>query len=313
MNKAKVESSSTASRRGRRGHLWRVYRRYRTGVLFLLPALVLFLYFSWIPIFKGFVISFQKYNIIGESEFVGLANFERLLKHDLFYRAWGNTLLFVALGLAVGYFVPVGLAIAINEMRHLRSFFRVSYYLPAVLPLVVTAILWKGIYNVDSGLLNYLLGRFHLPPGNWLQSSVPGMPIFCLVLMATWKGAGATMVIYLAALQGIPEALYEAAEIDGASILQRIRNITLPQILPVMLIVLILQIIGTFQVLVEPLVMTQGGPNNATLTVLLQVYNYAFKYFWMGEASAMSMMLFLILLGLTLVYFRITRRFEAEG
>ncbi len=308
-----MRSAASSTKPVLRGKAIQAYRRYQTGLLFLLPALVLFLYFSWIPIAKGYIISFQKYNIIGESEFVGLANFERLLKHDLFYKAWGNTVVFVVLGLVVGYFVPVALAIAINEMRHLRSYFRVSYYLPAVLPLVVTAILWKGIYNVDSGLLNYLLSWFHLEPGSWLQSSMPGMPIFCLVLMATWKGAGATMVIYLAALQGIPETLYEAAEIDGAGIFQRIRRITLPQILPVMLIVLILQIIGTFQVLVEPLIMTEGGPNNATLTVLLQVYNYAFKYFWMGEASAMSMMLFLILLALTLVYFRFTRRFEAEG
>lgn len=291
----------------------RCYYRYRTGVLFLLPALVLFVYFSWIPIVKGFIISFQKFDILGQSEFVGLANFKKLLSHDLFYIAWWNTTVFVVLGLAVGYFIPIILAIAINEMRHLRRYFRVSYYLPAVLPLVVTAILWKGIYNVDSGLLNYLLQGLGLPPGSWLQSSIPGVPIFCLVLMATWKGAGATMVIYLAALQGIPETLYEAAEIDGASIFQRVRRITLPQILPVMLIVLILQIIGTFQVLIEPLIMTEGGPNNATLTALLQVYYYAFRYFWLGEASAMSMMLFLILLALTMVYFRITRRFEAEG
>lgn len=293
--------------------LLRTWRRYRTGILFLLPAFLLFLYFSWIPIYRSFLISFQEYSIIGDSQYVGLRNFEKLLRHDLFWKSWLNTFLFVVMGLVVGYFIPIFLAIAVNEMRHLRSYFRISFYLPAILPMVVTAILWRSLYNVDSGLLNYLLDWVGLQRASWLQSSLPGMPILCLVIMATWKGAGATMVIYLAALQGIPESLYEAAEIDGANIYQRIRQITLPQILPVMLILFILQIIGTFQVFVEPFIMTQGGPNNATLTVLLQIYNYAFKYFWMGEASAMSMMLFLALLSLSMVYFRITRRLEAEG
>ena len=282
-------------------------------MLFLLPALLLFAYFSWMPIIRGFIISFQEYSIVGESHWVGFDNFRKLLNHDLFYKAWGNTILYVLFGLAVGYFVPILLAICINEMRQLRSYFRISYYLPAILPLVVTAILWKNLYNVDSGLLNYILTHLGLSKASWLQSSIPGVPILCLIFMATWKGAGATMLIYLAALQGIPETLYEAAEIDGASIFQRVRRITLPQLLPVMLIVLILQIIGTFQMFVEPFIMTKGGPNNATLTVLLQIYDYAFKYFWMGEASALSMMLFLFLLILTFAYFKITNRFEAEG
>jgi len=279
-----------------------------------MPALLLFIYFSWIPILRGLWISFQEYSIIGASRFVGLANYEKLLKHPLFWKSWGNTVLYVLFGLAVGYFIPILLAIGVNEMRRLRTYFRISYYLPAILPLVVTAILWKSIYNVDSGLLNYILAKLGLPPGQWLQSLLFGGPILCLIVMATWKGAGATMLIYLAALQGIPETLYEAAEIDGASVWQRVRNITLPQLMPVMVIVLILQVIGTFQIFIEPFIMTnKGGPNNATLTVLLQIYEYAFTYFWLGEAAAMSMMLFIVLLSLTLVYMWITRRFEAEG
>ncbi len=291
----------------------RTYKKYKTGLLFLLPALVLFVYFSWIPIVRGLIISFQDYNVIGQSEFVGLDNFSGLLTDPLFRQAWSNTVIYVVAGLVIGYFVPILIAIAVNEMRLLRVYFRIGYYLPAILPLVVTAILWKWIYNVDSGLLNYFLTSIGLPAGSWLQSPLPGVPIFCLVLMATWKGAGATMLIYLAALQGIPEALYEAAEIDGASIFQRVKNITLPQILPVMLIVLILQIIGTFQMFIEPFIMTDGGPNNATTTVLLQIYNYAFKYFEMGKASAMSMMLFIFLLFMTLIFFKITQRFDSGG
>jgi multiple sugar transport system permease protein len=291
----------------------RTYKKYKTGLLFLLPALVLFVYFSWIPIARGLIISFQDYNVIGQSEYVGLANFSGLLTDPLFRQAWSNTVIYVVAGLVIGYFVPILIAIAVNEMRLFRVYFRIGYYLPAILPLVVTAILWKWIYNVDSGLLNYFLTSIGLPAGSWLQSPLPGVPIFCLVLMATWKGAGATMLIYLAALQGIPEALYEAAEIDGASIFQRVKNITLPQILPVMLIVLILQIIGTFQMFIEPFIMTDGGPNNATTTVLLQIYNYAFKYFEMGKASAMSMMLFIFLLFMTLIFFKITQRFDSGG
>jgi len=291
----------------------RTYKKYKTGLLFLLQALVLLVYFSWIPIARGLIISFQDYNVIGQSEYVGLANFSGLLTDPLFRQAWSNTVIYVVAGLVIGYFVPILIAIAVNEMRLFRVYFRIGYYLPAILPLVVTAILWKWIYNVDSGLLNYFLTSIGLPAGSWLQSPLPGVPIFCLVLMATWKGAGATMLIYLAALQGIPEALYEAAEIDGASIFQRVKNITLPQILPVMLIVLILQIIGTFQMFIEPFIMTDGGPNNATTTVLLQIYNYAFKYFEMGKASAMSMMLFIFLLFMTLIFFKITQRFDSGG
>ncbi|MDI6783253.1 MAG: sugar ABC transporter permease, partial [bacterium] len=161
-----------------------------------------------------------------------------------------------------------------------------------------------------TGLANLILNYLHLPTSQWLLSEKTAM--FSLVIMATWQGAGATAIIYLAGLQGISEELYEAAEIDGASIRQRMLHITIPQIRPVMLIMLLLQIIGTFQVFGEPLIMTKGGPNNATLTIMLLIYRYAFTYVQFGAAAAISLCLFMVLLILTVIYFRLTKRFQIE-
>ena len=276
------------------------------AVGFVLPAFILFCVFSWWPIIRGFIISFQKYHPTKIPTWCGLDNFKVLFDDPLFFTAWWNVIYFVFLALLIGYFVPIVLAITINEMRHLRSYFRIGYYLPAILPLVVVAIMWKWFYRPQEGLFNYFLNIIHLPVQGWLND--PHLAMFSIVLMATWKGAGATTIIYLASLQSIPEDLYEAAEIDGASLLRRIWHITLPQISPVMLIILILQIIGTFQVFAEPFIMTDGGPNNATLTVMLLIYRYAFKYYDMGVAAAMGLTLFIVLLVFTIIYFRITKK-----
>ena len=283
------------------------------GYLFLFPALLFFALFSWYPILRGFLISFQKFPIRADMppSFVGFENFHDIWTNPLFWLAWKNVLLFVILALVIGYFTPIILAITMNETRHARSFFRISYYLPAILPIVVTAIMWRWFYNPDVGLANQVLGLFHIPKLQLLQSERTALA--SLVVMATWTGAGSTALIYLAGLQGLPEELYEAAEIDGASIFQRIRFITIPQMSSVMLIILLLQLIGTFQVFTEPLIMTAGGgPNNATLTILLLIYRTAFIYVDFGTAAAMSLVLFIALLVLTLIYFKVTKRFEME-
>lgn len=290
----------------------RLIKKNSVSILFLLPALLFFTLFSWYPIIRGFVISFQQFAVRSDipPQFVGWENFRLVFSDPLFWVAWKNVLYFVFLGLVLGYLVPILLAIAMNELRHFRGYFRIAYYLPAILPMVVVAIMWRWLYDPGTGLANLILNFLHLPTSQWLLSDKTAM--LSLVIMATWQGAGATAIIYLAGLQGISEELYEAAEIDGASIRQRMWFITLPQIRPVMLIMLLLQIIGTFQVFGEPLIMTKGGPNNATLTIMLLIYRYAFTYVQFGAAAAISLCLFIVLLILTIVYFRLTRRFQIE-
>ncbi|MCX7017697.1 MAG: sugar ABC transporter permease [bacterium] len=279
---------------------------------FLAPAIVFFALFSWWPIIQSFIISFQEYSTDSAkaSRWIGLENFRQVLvvDSDITAVAWMNVLLFVALGILIGYFVPIVLGIAINEMRHANSFFRIAYYLPAILPMVVVTIMWKYIFTPEEGLLDALFRWVGLQPVGWLINKSTAM--LGLVIMATWKGAGATMIIYLAALQGVPAELYEAAELDGASIRQRIRHITIPQLLPIMLVLLILQIIGTFQVFTEPFIMTKGGPARGTYTVLMYIYDKLFREYNYGQATAMGLMLFLVLVILTVIYSLVTRRQE---
>ncbi len=288
-----------------------IKKQHIAAFFFLLPAIVFFILFSWRPILYGLWLSFFEYQSpLVPPEFIGLGNFERILHDPLFYQSWQNTLIFMGLCIGIGYFIPVILAIAINEVRRATGFFRLGFYLPVIIPLVVVILVWKFLYRPEEGLFDSLLRMIGFPSLRWLINEK--MALLSLVIMSTWKNAGATMIIYLAALQGVPPQLYEAAEIDGASIWQRIRHITIPQILPVMLIIFILQIIGTSQVFVEPFIMTGGGPNNATLTVLLYIYNTAFRYYNFGMASAINFTLFIFLVVIAVSYFVILKKLRKE-
>ena len=278
-------------------------RKKLMGYLFLLPAVVSFLYFVWYPVVLTFIMSFQSVNLAGATSFVGIANFKTLFADPVFAKAWANAGQFTLLSLLIGYLVPVVVAILINEVRFGQAFFRISVYLPTVAPSVAVSILWLWLFDPSLGLLNKILGWFNLPASQWLLSSQSALP--SLVLMATWSGFGGTAIIYLAGLQGVPEELYEAAEIDGAGIWQRAWNITIPQLKPVMMVMFIMQILGTMQVFSEPFIMTGGGPNNATMTILLLIYRYAYTYMDMGVASAASLLLFIVLAILSFIYFKL--------
>ncbi len=282
------------------------FQRNLGGYLFLLPALVIFALFVWYPVVLGFIMSFQNVDMINPAAWVGWVNYRHVFSDPLFGIAWRNTLAFTGYALLFGYFVPIVLALLINEMRHGKGLFRLAFYLPVMLPPIVTAFLWLWLYNADYGLLNALLHLVHLPGGLWLENQGTALP--ALVVVATWGAAGSTMLIYLAALQGVPASLYEAAEIDGSNLWQRIWHVTLPTIRPIMLLMLVLQIIATMQVFTEPFVITDGGPNNATMTVLLLIYNYTFKNADFGEACALGVMLFLVLAVFALIYMRMTSR-----
>ena len=298
-----------AARRGRRNPA----SRHRGGglhtLVFLLPLLIVFAVFSWIPIGRAVLMSFQETNLVTEPTFVGLENFRSVLADPLLWTAVENTCYFALLALLFGYPVPLVAAVLMSEVRRARGLFSALAYLPVVVPPVVAVLLWKFFYDAGpDGVFNSLLGHIGIGPLPWLQDADIAMP--ALVLESTWAQAGGTIIIYLAALTAVDPSLYEAAEIDGAGIWHKIWHITLPQLRGVLLITFILQIIGTAQVFLEPFLFTDGGPANATVTVLLLIYRYAFTNSLGGDygaATALSLMLAVVLAVFSALYFRLTR------
>jgi multiple sugar transport system permease protein len=260
-----------------------------TGVMILLPAVVLFSLFSWWPILRGLVIAFQKTNLITTS-WVGWENFTRVLADPLLGQALANTALYAGLALVIGFPVPIFFAVVLAEMRRARRISSFLVFLPTVIPPVVSILLWQVFYDPSArGLFNSILGVVGIGPLPWLQS--PSTAMVSIVLVATWGAFGSTAIIYVATLLSIDTQLYEAAEIDGAGIFRRVWHITLPQMRGTILLLLLLQLIGTFQVFTEPFLLTGGGPNNSTVTLLMLIYRYAFIYGSFGQAAALSLML----------------------
>lgn len=284
-------------------------RRHVTAYGFLSAALVVFAVFSWWPIVRGVVLSFQQVNFVTSPDWVGWENFERLVADPLFGVAWRNTFYFTVLALIIGFGVPFLTAVVLNELRHAKGYFRLLVYLPVMLPPVVTALLWKWFYDPGPGLFNSVLRGLNLPTSQWLDSSSTSM--ISLVLVITWANMGSATLIYLAALQTIPGELYEAADLDGAGILKKIWHVTIPQTKFVILMLLLLQVVATMQIFTEPFVMTGGGPEESTVTVLLLLYRYAFYYNDFGTASALSLILFAVLGVFSFLYLKITKKADA--
>ncbi|MEU0880304.1 sugar ABC transporter permease [Lentzea sp. NPDC005914] len=284
-------------------------RRHVTAYGFLSLALVVFAVFSWWPIVRGVVLSVQQVNFVTSPDWVGWENFERLFADPLFVVAWRNTAYFTILALVIGFGIPFLTAVVLNELRHAKGYFRLLVYLPVMLPPVVTALLWKWFYDPGPGLFNSVLRGLNLPTSQWLDSSSTSM--ISLVLVITWANMGSATLIYLAALQTIPGELYEAADLDGAGILKKIWHVTIPQTKFVILMLLLLQVVATMQIFTEPFVMTGGGPEESTVTVLLLLYRYAFYYNDFGTASALSLILFAVLGVFSFLYLKITRKADA--
>ncbi|MFF2377041.1 carbohydrate ABC transporter permease [Streptomyces xiamenensis] len=277
-----------------------------TAYGFLCAALAVFALFAWYPVARTVVLSFQEVNFVRGSSWTGLENFRTVLDDPLFATAWRNTALFTLYALLLGFAVPFCTAVLLNEMRHARAYFRVLVYLPVMLPPVVVALMWRWFYQPEGGLINELLGAAHLPTGQWLNSS--STALVSLVIVSTWANMGTATLIYLAALQTIPGELYEAAELDGASLRQRLWHVTVPQTRFVIAMLLLLQVVATMQVFTEPYVMTGGGPQDSTVTVMLLIYRYAFVYNDFGAAGAMSLLLLLLLAAFSALYLRATSR-----
>jgi len=309
-----AQMSSREWKRSRRTPVTWVRGGGLATLLFLLPMLLIFGAFSWYPIVRTVIMSLQHTNLVQPATWVGLDNFRTVLQDPVLPTAVKNTAEFAGLALIFGYPVPLIAAVLMSEVRRFRGIYSALAYLPVVIPPVVAVLLWKTFYDASpTGVFNTILGWIHLGPYPWLQSQSTALP--SLVLESTWANAGGTVIIYLAALTGVNRELYEAASVDGASLRQKIWYVTLPQLRGVLLVTMILQIIGTAQVFLEPYLFTGGGPSNSTMTVLLLIYNYAFGNSLGGDygaATALSVMLAGALAVLSAVYFWLTRSWSTS-
>jgi len=288
----------------RKGSLARHEARW--GWVFISPWLVGFAVFTFGPMLASLWMSFTKYDL-HTMEFVGLENFRRLAVQDpLFWKALSNTLIYAAISVPLGIVGSLGLAILLNQKVRGQHMFRTLFYLPSMVPAVASAILWQWMFNTDNGAINAGLGVFSVPPIEWLQNERWTMPAF--VIMSLWGIGGARMIIFLAGLQGVSDSYYDASKIDGASAWQQFRFVTLPLLSPVMFFNLLLGIIGAFQVFTSAYVMTSGGPNNASLFYALYLFRNAFEYFKFGKASALAWVLFTILVVVSAIQFRLSKR-----
>ena len=277
-----------------------------TGYLFIMPWVIGFLAFNLIPLVLALFYSFTDYAVIGDYGWVGLRNYRRVLFEDpLFWKSLYNTCYFVLFTVPVIVALGLTTALLLNQRVRGRNLFRAIFYLPSVIPFAANSLLWLALLDTDVGLVNFLIGLIGTPKVAWLASELWSKP--AIILMTYWT-IGRGMIIYLAGLQDIPKELYEAAELDGSGRISQFFSITLPMITPVLYFDLLMGVIHYFQVFVRAFIMTDGGPLNSTLFYSLYLYNNAFRYFKMGYASALAWILFLIILGFTILIMKTSER-----
>ena len=290
-------------------------RELALGLFFTSPYLIGFICFALAPLLASFYFSFADYDIFNAPKWVGFANFKELNADPRFWKALANTAYYTVFAVPLGMIVAFALALLLNRKMTARPVFRTIFFLPSIVPVVASSVLWVWVFNSQYGYLNWALQPLcdalnHLPgvkltPPNWLQSPVWSKP--ALILMSVW-GVGGTMVLYLAALQDVPQALYEVADLDGASSWQKVRHVTLPIISPILFFTLVMGLIAALQVFTQAYIMTKGGqPGDSTLFYCLYLFTNAFEYFRLGYASAMAWVLFAIIGVLTMLVFRGSR------
>jgi multiple sugar transport system permease protein len=277
------------------------------GWLFALPFILGFLIWTAYPMLLSAWMSFQEWDILTPPKWTGLSNYVKLFTDDpLFWTSWRNTAFLTFLGVPIGMTAALLVALSLNVQTPLTTLFRTLFFLPSQIPGVANAVLWALIFNFQFGILNQILGNFGIPPVNWLFNADTVKP--ALIFMGLW-GVGGSMMIYLAGLQGIPQELYEAAEIDGANLWRKMFHITLPLLTPVIFFSLIIGIIGSFQGgFTSIYIMTEGGPANHSLVTMLYIYRQAFQYMHMGYASAFAWVIFFIILIFTGIQFKLANR-----
>jgi len=291
--------------------------RTMAGWWFVAPALSVIAVFFVLPVLAALMVSFTDFDIYALADlrnlrFVGLRNYVQLLETPLFWHALGNTLYFVIVGVPLSIGASLGVALLLNSpLVRARSFFRTTLFIPVVTTLVAVAVVWRYLLSTRYGFINFALGRLGIAPVDWLGDPHWAMP--AIILFAVWKSFGYNMLILLAGLQSIPQELYEAARIDGASRVQQFRYITVPTLAPLLLMVSILTIAGHFQLFAEPYVMTQGGPLQSTVSVLYFMYEEGFKWWNLGSASAVAFVLFLFIFAVTALQLRLAPRRALAG
>lgn len=294
----------TASLKYSTGKKWRLTGEDMWGYAFIAVAMIVFCVFTVYPVISAFFTSFEKYKPLG-STFVGLENYKTTFSSSLFYKSIWNTLVYtvftVPLSLCISFIVAI---LILPFKKKVQSLFKSMYYLPAVASGVALSVVWLWIYDpLPTGLLNSLLANFGISNVNWLGSSDTAM--FSLILMALLAGHGTQIIIYLAALLGVPSSLFEAADLDGATFLQKVWFIVLPLVKPTTLFLLVTGVIGSFQVFMNAYMMTGGGPDNATTMVGLMIFNNAFKYSDYGLACAQALILAVVIAAISLLQFKL--------
>jgi multiple sugar transport system permease protein len=297
-------TQTTGATRGRL-RFRRKVRDALTGHAYLIGAVLCFGLFSWYPMVREFIMSFQRTRR-GVTTWVGWQNYIRLWHDPSFFAAWRNTAIFTILALAFGYALPFVIAVVLNEFRHAQGYLRALVYLPVMLPPASALLLFRYAYDPgEGGIFNYLLHALHLPTSQWTQSTTMTIP--SLVIASTWINMGSAILIYLAALQSIPGELYEAAEIDGASLPRRVWTVTIPQTRLILSLMFLLQVVATMQLFIEPLILAGGaGVQDSATSVVYLMYQHAFRQNDLNGAAALGVMLLVVLAGFSALYARLS-------
>ena len=297
----------------RSGSVWErlIYNEEFWAYLFLAPTLLGLFLFTLGPILAAFGISLTRWNIVDPPRWQGLNNYRNLLNDGLFWKSLGNTARYMAMAIPLEMALSLLLAIALNQGLRLEALFRTVFFTPGVVSGVAMALVWGQIFDFRSGLLNHLLRLVGISPVPWLMNTTTAMP--AVVLMSVWQGVGYPTILWLAALQSVPKEYYDAAAVDGAGRWARFRFVTWPFITPTAFFMLIMDCIASFQVFQQTYVLTRGGPRQSTYTLVLLIYDRAFRSFLWGDASAMGYVLFFLMLALALIQFRLQKRWVHYG
>lgn len=276
------------------------------GYIFLLPIIIGFIFFTVFPVIISLYYSFTDYDGITKPTFTGLTNYTTLFQEKDFKNSLFNSLYFTLGTVPIGAFLSLSIAVLLNCKIKFMKVYRSAFFIPVIVSLVSTAMVWQWMYSTDYGIINGVLGKLGLYQPAWLSSKQWAMP--SVIIMSVWKNLGFNVVIFLAGVQGISISLYEAAEIDGANIFQKFAHITIPLIKPTMVFVLIMSMIGALQTFDQIYIMTNGGPNNATQVIAHLIYMNAFQFFKQGYASAMAYVLFIIMFIASIFQLRLSEK-----
>ena len=271
-----------------------------TGTLFVLPAVILGIVFVLLPIVISLAYAFTDANMLrlDNVSFIGFDNFVRAFQDEKMWKAFGNTMIFVVVVMPLQYGLALGLALLLNSTRHLSAFFRTAFFMPVILSLAVTSMLWMNLLNSQNGLINSLLNSMGFSSLGFLDD--PDMAMGCIIFISVWQGAGYQMLIFLSALKNVDPMLYDAAKIDGAGAFGRFLHVTMPSIKPTGVFVLITMLIGAFRICIQPMVMTQGGPLDSTLTLSYYIYQNGIDYRDVGYSSAIALLFTIVIASVSL-------------